>query len=203
MIKTITLAIVLFLFMNVSAQEHRNCGTMKSQDYLYAKNPTYQARMAVNEAAIQDWIKKHGKDNQKSVITIPVVVHVIYQFQTQNISDAQIQSQIDILNDDYRRMNADTALTPDTFKSVAADIEIEFCFAHQDPSGNWTNGVTRTQTTKSKFEMSTNEAIYTSLGGQDIWNRDKYFNIWGVPSNVDGPDAGILGCTISWRTCCY
>ena len=193
MIKTITLVIALFLFMNVSAQEHRNCGTMRSQEYLYAQNPTYKARMAANEAAIQDWIKKHGSERQKSVITIPVVVHVIYQYQVQNISDAQIQSQIDILNNDYRRMNADTALTPDSFKLVAADIEIEFCFAHQDPDGNWTNGVTRTLTSKSKFEMSTNEAKYTSMGGHDVWDRDKYFNIWVVPSIVDGPDAGILG----------
>ena len=193
MLKTISLAIVLFLFFSVSAQEHRTCGTMNSQEYLYAKDSTYRAQMVLNEVAINDWIKKHGDQRQKAIITIPVVVHIIYQFQVQNISDAQIQSQIDILNDDYRRMNADAALTPDTFKSVAADIQIEFCYAHQDPAGNWTNGVTRTQTTKSKFEMSTNEAKFTSLGGHDAWDRDKYFNIWVVPSIVDGPDAGILG----------
>ena len=66
------------------------------------------------------------------VITIPVVFHILYANSTQNISDAQIQSQLDILNADFRRTNSDQ---DNVWESVAADTEIEFCLASFDPDG--------------------------------------------------------------------
>jgi len=175
------------------AQSQRNCGTTKAMEYLYKQDPTLKTRMIQNEKNLQEWIKNHHAKTTKEVIVIPVVVHVLYYYNIQNISDAQIQSQIDALNADYRRLNADTVNTPSDFKSVAADVEIEFCFAHQDPNGNWTNGVTRTQTSKTSFDVSLNDAKFTAQGGIDAWDRDKYLNIWVVPSLVDGSQGGILG----------
>ena len=67
-----------------------------------------------------------------AVITIPVVFHILYANSTQNISDAQIQSQLDILNEDFRRTNSDQ---DNVWESVAADTEIEFCLASFDPDG--------------------------------------------------------------------
>ncbi len=75
-------------------------------------------------------------------IIIPVVVHVLHGDSpigtNQNISDAQVLSQIDVLNEDFRRLNADRVNTPVPFQSVAADVNIEFRLACIDPNGNST-----------------------------------------------------------------
>ena len=106
-----------------------------------------------------------------------IVVHVVYYNSTENISTAQVQSQIDILNEDFRRLNADAVNTPAAFQSVAADCEIEFCLATTDPNGNSTTGITRTSTSQSSF--GTNDGVkYSSSGGIDAWNTSEYMNIW-------------------------
>jgi hypothetical protein len=121
--------------------------------------------------------------NSETVITIPTVVHVLYNTSGENISDAQIQSQIDILNEDFRRLNADASNTPTDFLGVAADVRVEFCLATEDPNGNPTTGITRTYTSKTSFGYNT-DMKYNSRGGKDIWNRNQYLNIWvcDIPS---------------------
>ena len=69
------------------------------------------------------------------VIVVPVVIHVLYHSSAQNISDQQVLSQLKVLNNDYRRLNADAVNTPAPFKSVAADARIVFCLAKVDPNG--------------------------------------------------------------------
>jgi hypothetical protein len=122
-----------------------------------------------------------------------VVVHVVYYTTTQNISNTQIQSQITVLNNDFRRLNADRTNTPSTFSSLAADIEVEFCLASFDPNGNATTGITRTQTSKTIFDTQLNDCKYNSQGGKDAWNTSKYLNMWIVPSLKSGTTTGILG----------
>ena len=73
------------------------------------------------------------------VVTIPVVFHVLYNTDDENISEAQVLSQLQILNDDFRRLNSDQ----DNIWPQAADTQIEFCLASQDPNGNPTNGILR------------------------------------------------------------
>lgn len=84
----------------------------------------------------------------QGVITIPVVVHIVYNTMQPagNITDAQVISKINVLNEDFRRLNADAVNTPSVFSGVAADVEIEFCLASEDPNGLPTNGITRTHT---------------------------------------------------------
>jgi Pregnancy-associated plasma protein-A/Secretion system C-terminal sorting domain len=110
------------------------------------------------------------------------VVHVLYKNAAQNISNAQIYSQIDILNADYRRLNADTLNTPAMFDSIAADIEVEFCLASIDPDGNPSNGITRTSTSGGQlfgfFSPIFEDAKFDSLGGHDAWPADQYLNMW-------------------------
>ena len=117
------------------------------------------------------------------LVTIPVVIHVVYRTSTENISDEQIQTQLDVLNDDFRRLNSDqTNQWPQ-----AADAEVEFCLASVDPDGNATSGITRTSTTVNGF--GTNDAVkFTSSGGIDAWPAADYLNIWVC--NIGG---GILG----------
>ena len=111
------------------------------------------------------------------LIIIPVVVHVLYNTSEQNISDEQIISQIISLNKDYRRLNTDTINTPGAFKSLAADIRIQFCLAKIDPQGNYTSGIIRKYTKTQQF-LSDDAMKFSSKSGDDSWDATRYLNIW-------------------------
>ena len=118
-------------------------------------------------------------DTPDPIITIPVVVHIVYNGSGQNISDAQVQSQIDVLNKDFRRFNPDVANSPSRHRGFSKDSRIEFCLASRDPNGQSTNGITRTSTAHAPFLNDGNNHIkFNTYGGKDIWNRDKYLNLW-------------------------
>ena len=164
----------------------RNCSTMEVDARLRAEDPGYATRMEAIESFTQEYVSNNA-GGTRATVTIPVVVHVVYNNATENISDAQILSQIDVLNDDFRRNNADAVFTAAGFLGVAADTEIEFCLASVDPSGNPTTGITRTSTTKTSF--STDDKVkQTSQGGIDAWDRDSYLNLW-----VCDLSGGLLG----------
>lgn len=112
----------------------------------------------------------------RTVATIPVVVHVVYRTGDQNISDAQILSQIEVLNEDYRALNDLDPVLPN-FSGLIADLEITFCLASRDPWGQPTNGITRTQTPKDDIGLLS-DVHYTNLAGQDAWDPERYLNIW-------------------------
>jgi hypothetical protein len=111
-------------------------------------------------------------------IIIPVVVHVVYYNSTQNISIAQINSQIQVLNEDFKRLNADSVNTPTAFRNVAGRANVIFRLAAIDPNGNATSGITRTSTTVNGFSASTNNVKFTTTGGHDAWNPYYYLNVW-------------------------
>lgn len=154
---------------------------MERLRYLLEKDPSIAQRMAAVEAQTQAYIEQMQREphlRTNNVITIPVVVHIVYRTPAENISDAQVQSQIEVLNEDFRRLNADRIYTPSLFANVAADAEIQFCLATRDPQGNPTNGITRTQTTKTSFDPYSDDVKYSSRGGKDAWPTDQYLNIW-------------------------
>jgi hypothetical protein len=136
---------------------------------------------------------KNFSDGDRATYNIPVVVHVLYNTATQNISDAQIQSQIDVLNKDFQLLNTDNTLVPAAFAALKANSDISFCLAKQTATGAATTGIIRKSTTKTSFNTNTDDAKYSSLGGNDIWDRSKYLNIWVVPSIKAGTQSGILG----------
>ncbi len=183
--------LILFIpFLNFYAQDIHRCGT----DYVVQKalqnNPDARKNIEELEAFTQQWIAEHAneKSDKALLITIPVVVHIVYNTAAENLSDARIQSQIDVLNQDFRRLNADASNTPSAFQSVAADVEIEFCLANVDPNGQPTTGITRTSTSVTSFDINTDNIKFTSQGGKDAWPSNKYLNIW-----VGDISGGILG----------
>jgi hypothetical protein len=184
--KVITLVLVVLSCVSVQSQ-NRNCGTMQHLDEIRQNDPQVDQRMQVEESEIQNWIANNPESSMLNVLTIPVVVHVIYKTSSQNISTAQVQSQIDILNEDFRKLNLDASSVPSAFSGVAADVEIEFCLAVRDPNGNTTTGITRTSTASSSFSGYTSMK-YASSGGHDAWNTSKYLNIW-----VCNLASGLLG----------
>ncbi len=181
--KLVFIFLVLVLTPNLYSQEDkastpqsRNCATMEVHERLLKEDPGYRDRQNQIEAQIQEYLK-NNPERDNLVINIPVVVHVVYKTSTQNISDAQIQSQMTVLNQDFRKLNPDVSGTPAAFAGLAADCQINFCLATRDPNGNPTTGITRTATTRTSF--STNDYVKkSSRGGKDPWPASSYLNIW-------------------------
>ena len=121
------------------------------------------------------------RTQEDQIRKIPVVVHVIHTGTAlgsgPNIPDSQILDQIRILNEDFRRLNADASRTPALFLPVAADSKIEFVLAKQDPNGLPTTGIVRVQGPNQTY--SPNDA--TLIGQTSQWNPEEYMNIWVVP----------------------
>lgn len=167
------------------------CGSRAVLDHHRSLDPTVEKRLADLEIFTQNWLANAAHSSQnRSVITIPVVVHVVWRFGSENISDEQILSQITVLNADFRKLNANFSSTPSEFQPLAADCELEFCLAKIDPSGQPTTGITRTQTSISFIGSQTaasGEFVikHTTLGGHSAWDESKYLNIW-IGSLVSG-----------------
>ena len=132
--KRYPLLLIFLISVLFSWAQTRNCGTMEYLEFLKSQDPLLEERMQNNENNLQHWIENHPESSSSTILTIPVVVHVVYYNSNENISTAQVQSQIDILNEDFRRLNTDASNTPSAFQSVAADCEIEFCLATTDPT---------------------------------------------------------------------
>lgn len=168
--------VILLCATKVNAQEP--CGTIDHFSHLQESDPAALIRLDESNQRINEWVRNHGEGYRAGgVTTIPVVVHIVYKTPTQNIPDSRVHEQIDVLNQDFRRLNADTVNTPVPFKSIMADSQIEFCLAQRDPAGNPTTGILRKPTTNMSFYLF-DDVKYDSSGGSDAWPRDQYLNIW-------------------------
>lgn len=182
----VLLAVTLFPGW-MTGQTIRRCVTTEHMDLLKQKNPgLIQNLEQIDENARLRAKLFSGRPIQ--VVKIPVVVHVIYNRGEENISDEQILSQIEVLNQDFRRKNPDADLTPFRFQQVAADTELEFVLANVDPQGNPSTGITRTRTRKESFVPFSDEMKYAASGGVNAWPSTDYLNIW-----VCNMDVGVLG----------
>ena len=161
-----------------SAITRRACGSMEVLDAQLAADPAQAQRMAAIEAhATRLMANPALQRTTAGTVIIPVVVHVLYNTAAQNISDAQVQSQIDVLNEDFRKLNADANKTPAQFAGLAADANVQFVLAKRTPTGAATNGVIHKQTKTASW--STNDAVKNSKrGGDDAWDATKYLNMW-------------------------
>lgn len=109
---------------------------------------------------------------------IPIVFHVIHEYGSENISDAQVLDAMRILNQDYRKLNADTSIIVPTFQGIAADAQIEFRLAQLDPNGNCTNGIDRIYSSETNVGDDGSKLNY--------WNRARYLNVWVVKAISNG-----------------
>ena len=155
------------LTIDDSSIRHRVCHTMGNLDRLMHKDSQLASRMSLIERQTQTYLHEMTTQSvqpAEMVVTIPVVFHILYNTAAENISEAQIMSQLDILNEDFRRLNADQ----DDVWPQAADSQIEFCLASRDPQGNPTDGILRVSTNVSSF--GANDAMkFSSQGGSDAW----------------------------------
>ncbi|MFF4948177.1 zinc metalloprotease [Streptomyces chattanoogensis] len=177
-----------------AAPPRRGCGTMPVHHLLMAENPEYAANRVQIEN--QAFAYETGAEAMArvGVTRIPVVVHVVFNTAAQNISKDQVVSQIKVLTQDFRAQNPDIDKVPPVWKPLVADSRIEFHLATQDPQGQPTDGITRTQTHTTKFNIRTNAVKDASRGGHDAWPADRYLNLWVCPRIFDpGDPEEVLG----------
>ncbi|MEM6965779.1 MAG: M43 family zinc metalloprotease, partial [Bacteroidota bacterium] len=182
---TLTLWMILGLMMPffLAAQNLERCSYGEKMEQAFALDPAYKKAVLT-----EDWSATPAYQNKssQSIITIPVHVIIVHPPGQAvgagvNFSLAHVESQIQVLTDDFRRMNADAINTPTVFP--AGDSEIEFCLATVDPNGNPTDGITRYATNQN---LNSDElAIKTATG----WDRNTYLNFWVGPN---------LGSLLGW-----
>jgi len=169
------------------ARQARRCGTMEVHRRLLSADPDYASRRAEIENHTTVFEAGDAQAQRSGITRIPVVVHVVWNTAAQNISDAQIRSQVDVLNRDFRRTNPDVSTTPAPFLPLTADARVEFYLADTAPNGSPSTGIERRQTTVAAF--SSNDAVKAaSSGGMDAWPSNRYLNIWVCPLG-----GGLLG----------
>lgn len=183
------LAALTLTAANTFAQKNK-CSSAQHLQEAMAKDAGLRARMEATEKQTQRWIAaQKTKRNAASLYTIPVVVHVIYNADSENVSNEQILSQLIVMNNDFRKMNPDTLDSSHAFSDKTADTGIEFCLASIDPSGNPTTGITRTKTSVATWTDELQPSIKsTADGGHDNWDPTKYLNLYVV--NLDGTTLG-------------
>jgi hypothetical protein len=184
-----TLALMLAAATSMTAQNVTRCASHEYQEHQLASNPQLQSVIDQNEQDYQQFMQAHpdGVEN-RSVVVIPVIFHVVYENSAQNISTTRLLEQIQVLNQDYRRQNTDINSVPAVWQNLRADCEIEFCLAKQDPSGNWTDGIERIQSDSAPFDYLADDVKFASQGGVAGWDRNRYLNIW-----VCQLSGGVLG----------
>ncbi|WP_310394551.1 GEVED domain-containing protein [Hymenobacter sp.] len=164
------------------AVPERSCASTEVLQAQLAADPSLVQRMAAIENQALQYAARQANAAQRATavtVTIPVVVHVLYNTAAQNVSDAQIASQIAVLNEDFQKLNADASKTPAAFSGLVADVGVAFVLAKRDPNGNATTGITRKQVTQTSWGTD-DRMKSTSTGGTNAWNTSQYLNIWVV-----------------------
>jgi len=166
----------LLLTCFVSAQ--RDCRSFEYQEQLLQKEPHLQ----LSHDAAQNFVRLHESSRTFSeqagkTITIPVVVHILYHYPTEDVSDSLVRTQILALNRDFRKLNPDTVNIPESFKALAADCGIEFRLATVDPKGRATSGIIHKYSPITKWTLDDKIKLSSEMG-DDGWDPESYLNIW-------------------------
>jgi hypothetical protein len=176
-VKIFSSLILLFVSVYVFGQDR--CGTVEymklkaAQHQINEKNEVFERWLVGRHAKLK---KEKSTQRTQAAYVVPVVVHVIHNGESHetNIPDAQIFSQIKVLNDDFNRTNSDVNQTPSDFQSVAGSMDVEFVLAKQDPDGLPTNGIVRVQGTQTSWSINDNY----KLKALSYWPAEDYLNIW-------------------------
>lgn len=173
--------ILFFLMLQVTlnAQDvKRLCESPEMNRRALLENPdALRALQELNEFTLE---YEQQPNHTRQVYIIPVVFHVVHNYGPENISKAQIEDCIRVINEDFRKMNSDTSVIIPEFKGIAADCEIEFRLAKIDPDGNCTDGIERVVS-----QLTYNASEETKMA-VPAWPRNKYLNVWTVASIESG-----------------
>jgi PKD repeat protein len=186
-----TFTLVLLSGFILNAQDF-HCGFDAHLEKMLAEDPSGMQTILEHNQRTADMKRARSEGETErggGPRIIPTVFHVIHQGGNENISYEQIEDQIRILNEDFRRLNEDTVNTRAEFLPVAADPNVEFRLAKIDPQGNCTDGVVRIIS-----PLTYNASDDNGVKGLSYWDRSKYFNVWVVATIAnDGEEGTILG----------
>ena len=146
----------------------RTCGAHTEHHRLLVEDPAYAAARSQIETLAWAYRTRAEAPARVGITRIPTVIHVVWNTAAQNISDAQIRSQIEVLNQDFRRTNPDSSQVPQVWQPLAADARVEFFLAR----------TTRTQTQRTSFSQQGNLVKSAATGGADPWPAANNLNIW-------------------------
>lgn len=175
----------------ISPSGHIRCVSTEYDQYLREQNPKTES-----VELFEKWINKKIKEQQSlqevasqsgGIIYIPVVVHVIHNGDAyginENITDEQVQSQITVMNQDYRKLTGTPGYNTN---AVGADTQVEFVLAKVDPNGNPTNGINRVNLCQASWSTA---AINSTVKPTTIWDPMQYMNMW----SINFTDTSLLG----------
>lgn len=178
--QVINLSILLAIAPHLAFSQDR-CGTVEYTESLKKQNNLFEKDDQFEKWLLQRQKERAGRvsaQRTKATYQVPVVVHIIHNGEAigsgTNLSDAQIQSQLSVLNKDFRRLNTDAPNTPVEFLPVAGAFDIEFVLAKQSPEGLATSGIVRVKGTKTGWSMNDNYP----LKSLSYWPAEDYLNIW-------------------------
>lgn len=163
-----------------SAWAQERCGAVP-----YMHTLRNNQHLPENDVQFEKWLGKAIQERKvrsggriQSTYQIPVVVHIIHNGEAAgngtNIPDAQVLSQIRVLNADYQRTNSDASSTPTEFADVAGSMNIEFILAKRTPDGFPTNGIVRVKGTQSSWTSGDD----VEMKALSYWSSEEYLNIW-------------------------
>ncbi|HEY9045280.1 MAG TPA: choice-of-anchor J domain-containing protein, partial [Ohtaekwangia sp.] len=172
--------VCLLVLVYLKGWTQDRCGITEVMQNLRNKNTVRESDKQFENWLLQRQASRlaNGRTETETKYYIPVVVHVIHRGEAvgsgTNIPDAQIISQIKVLNNDYNRLNADASNTPSEFTSVAGSFNVEFVLAKQTPDGQATNGIVRVKGSKTSWSTSDD----ATLKATSYWPAEDYLNIW-------------------------
>jgi hypothetical protein len=178
-------------FSSALAQQAPWCGTrpistdpaeVSVAQQIEAHAQAYMQQLAAKKRASQG--KGNTPQSTGTPLVVPVVVHVVYSDIAQAPTVQEVISQINLLNEDFARTNADQVNTPQPHLSVAAGSSIEFRLATADPTGACTTGIEYTETSTLLFDTNGESIKHYAIingsnqGGANAWDSKHYLNIW-------------------------
>lgn len=174
-LKLYLLTYLLCFIAGVQAQ--RKCSTHEHHEKMMQEDEAYRnARLLIEQ--FNHSSRNFKNDNATTqTITIPVVVHVLYNKFEDSLTDEQIFSQIDVLNRDFQLLNDEVNSIPDEFAKVASRTSFQFALAKRKPDGSATKGIVRKFTSKISFSDN-NDMKFSERGGDNAWDASQYLNIW-------------------------
>lgn len=150
---------------------HRSCGAAAEYFRQLEIDPDFEQNQIELEMFTAQAKMLGGARSRLETVKIPVIVHNLYNKESEIITDAQVGSQIDVLNQDFRARNSDIVNVPDVWMDLVGDANIEFFLAEVE------NPIRRIKTEKTRFGI--NDTVkFASEGGADVVSPDKILNFW-------------------------
>jgi hypothetical protein len=184
----------LLLFANLwfpyraTAQTPKNCQSQVYDSLLRRQNRSYaEGRDLLNRLVLEKKASaRTGATEAEEKIIIPVVVHVVHDnvsgtvggLNNANLTNTQIRSQIEVLNEDYQRKEGTPGFNTNP---VGANVNIEFQLATRNPLGGTTSGITRHYSPRASF-ATTEMNLLSEI---TYWPSDRYLNIWVTDLSED------------------